>query len=388
MKHINIIFSIVMLIASALTSCSGNDEPKVPKTCKRTVLVYMIATNSLGTTVDSNTGKSFDELDIEEMNNAMEAYSGGDCRLLVYRAEYGSSPKLYEIKHADGNGSTTEILKEYPNRLHASVTKARLSEVIGDITQFAPAQDYGLVLWSHADGWARSLTGTKNTTVRDFGEDAGAKMPIDSLADAIPDHTFSFIYTDVCYMGGIEVAYQLRNKTQYFIGSPTQTPAYGMPYDQNIDCFFEDNANLAKACQNTYNSYAKMSGIYRSITISLIDCSKLEELAHICKKIFSSAKIVETLDGFQHYNQTRPYFFYDFKQYIDSISSSEELKLRFNSALNEAVIYKAHTPLIFNTLAINDSKFSGLSSYIMGTSLGVNEEYYKTLDWYNDVIKH
>lgn len=380
MNRIYIILSAALIIASAMTSCSKSNEPPTPNSCKRTVLVYMIATNNLGS-------QNFDGLDIAEMERAMAAYTDGDCRLLVYRAVYNDSPKLYEIKNNGSGASVTEVLKEYPTRLRASVTKSRMSEVFNDALRYAPANDYGLVLWSHSDGWARTLTGTK-AAVRDFGEDSGAKMPIDSLADAIPSHMFSFIYTDACHMGGIEVAYQLRNKTTFFIGSPTETPAYGMPYDENVPCFFEDKADLQQACENTYNSYNRMSGIYKSITISLIDCRKLNGLASVCKEIHTSPKSITSLAGFQYYNQNAPRFFYDFKQYTDSIAPNAALASQFDAALSEAVIYKACTSSIFNTLNIGSDKFSGLSTYIMGTSPGSNEEYYLTLDWYKYVIKH
>lgn len=379
MKRIYIISSAALAIASILASCSKSDEPPTPQSCKRTVLVYMIATNNLGS-------QNFDGLDIAEMERAMAAYTDGDCRLLVYRAVYNSSPKLYEIRN-NGSSAATEILKEYPTRLRASVTKSRMSEVFNDVIRYAPANDYGLVLWSHSDGWAHTLSSTKATT-RDFGEDSGAKMPIDSLADVIPSHMFSFIYTDACHMGGIEVAYQLRDKTTFFIGSPTETPAYGMPYDENIPCFFKDEPDLQQACENTYSSYNRMSGIYKSITISLIDCRKLNDLASVCKDIHSSPKAISSLSEFQYYNQNNPRFFYDFKQYTDSIAPTDALASRFDAALSDVVIYKACTSSIFNALSIDSDKFSGLSTYIMGTSPGTNEEYYLTLDWYKNVIKH
>ena len=56
--------------------------------------------------------------------------------------------------------------------------------------------------------------------------------------------------------------------------------------------------------------------------------------------------------------------------------------------MNEVIIYKAATPYIFNSFAIDMANYSGLSTYIVGMSLptSVNEEYYRTLSWYKDVI--
>lgn len=365
----------------------GTESDNVEQ-CKRTVLVYMVASNSLGS-------NGYDSDDIAEMKQAMSEYTTGECRLLLYHAVYNSAPTLTEIKN-DGAGSyQTDTLVTYPSTSQASVTRDRVSQVIADAMEYAPAEDYGLILWSHATGWARSLTKSV-ATIRDFGEDSGATMPIDSLADAIPDNAFSFIYADACYMGSIEVAYQLRNKTDYFVGSPTEIPAYGMPYDQNIPCFFEDEPNLTQACENTYTFYRDLESIdglseeyvalYRSVTISLVDCSMLEEIASVCRQIHATAQAVTSLSSIQHYHLTKPHFLYDFKQYTDLISSDDTLTATFDSLLEQMVIYKACTTSLFGLLTIDEDNYSGLSTYIMGTGSDTNEEYYTTLDWYNDVI--
>lgn len=371
----------IITIFTCIACGSKKDEQIQQDKCHRTILVYMIATNNLGS-------NGFDRLDIDEMKKAISSYTDGDCRLLIYYTGYKAQPSLIEIKNI-GNQATEQTIKEYASTLHASVTKSRFSEVINDIKTYAPAEEYGLVLWSHSDGWARSLK-SLNTSIRDFGLDNGAKMPIDSLADAIPNGTFHFIYADVCYMGSIEVAYQLRNKTKYYIGSPTETPGYGMAYDRAIPLFFEQECNLLKVCQEMYKYYSsEAEKAYRSLTISLIDCSQLQNLATVCHNIHASAKRINDISNLQHYNQTAPYFYFDFKQYMDSISSTEILSKEFNNALSDVIIYKASTPTITfgSILYIDNNKFSGLSSFIMGTGSNENEEYYKTLDWYNDVIK-
>ena len=86
------ILSIVTIVFITSCSNSNNEEPEIiiPE-CRRTVLVYMVATNSLG-------AKGFDELDMEEMRTAMGNYKGGDCRFLVYRVVYNQVPQLIEIK--------------------------------------------------------------------------------------------------------------------------------------------------------------------------------------------------------------------------------------------------------------------------------------------------
>lgn len=391
-------FLVAILLAS-LAACSDSnselvdviidsDDDTASSLSKRTVLVYMVATNSLGS-------NGFDIEDIGEMQEAMSGYSDGECRLLLYHLNYSSAyPTLTEIRN-NGDGSfITDTLVTYPSTAQASVTVTRMRQVIADAKALAPANDYGLIIWSHATGSVRSITKAV-ASIRDYGEDNGATMPIDSLAAAIPDNTFSFIYADACYLGAIEVAYQLRNKTDYFIGSPTEIPAYGMPYDQNIPCFFEDEPDLEQACINTYTYYSQFyrddltqaeNEAYRSITIAMVDCSHLSELATVCRSIHATAQALTSTDQLQHYHLYYPHIYFDFKQYTQAISTDSSLSQQFNELLEQTIVYKACTESLFGLLTIDEDNFSGLSTYIIGESDATNDAFYKTLDWYNDAI--
>ena len=62
------------------------------------------------------------------------------------------------------------------------------------------------------------------------GADGNRYMNISDLvtilsADAVPH--FDFVLFDACFMQSIEVAYALRNFTDYYIGSPTEIPGPG-----------------------------------------------------------------------------------------------------------------------------------------------------------------
>ena len=43
---------------------------------------------------------------------------------------------------------------------------------------------------------------------------------------------------DACYMQSVEVIYQLRDRTDYFIGSPTEIPGPGAPYEAVVPALF------------------------------------------------------------------------------------------------------------------------------------------------------
>ena len=371
------IFTLLFALWAILALCSScnneKDEPEV--IAKRTVVVYMVATNSMS---------GQDNTDIAEMKAALSNYYRGDCRLILYRVSYNQAPQLLELTCKNDMVSTV-TLKTYGDEQSASVTKQRFSEVMADVKAFAPSVDYGLVLWSHAAGWANSLPKSVGVRPRYFGIDYNETMPIDSLAEAIPADMFSFIYADACYMGGIEVAYQLRNKTRYFVGSPAEIPYDGMPYDITIPLFFEDNVSLPKICDKVYEYYRNTTS---GVALSIVDCAKLDALAAVCRDIHSTAKELESVADLQYYNRapiTSVRLFYDFGQYTRMISDDDSLVEKFKVALDDAVIYKISTPTVFG-ITINADTFSGLSTSIYGTNSADNDAYYEKLDWYRDVI--
>ena len=371
------IFTLLFALWAILALCSScnneKDEPEV--IAKRTVVVYMVATNSMS---------GQDNTDIAEMKAALSNYYRGDCRLILYRVSYNQAPQLLELSCKNDMVSTV-TLKTYGDEQSASVTKQRFSEVMADVKAFAPSVDYGLVLWSHAAGWANSLPKSVGVRPRYFGIDYNETMPIDSLAEAIPADMFSFIYADACYMGGIEVAYQLRNKTRYFVGSPAEIPYDGMPYDITIPLFFEDNVSLPKICDKVYEYYRNTTS---GVALSIVECAKLDALAAVCRDIHSTAKELESVADLQYYNRapiTSVRLFYDLGQYTRMISDDDSLVEKFKVALDDAVIYKISTPTVFG-ITINADTFSGLSTSIYGTNSADNDAYYEKLDWYRDVI--
>lgn len=366
----NKIILYATLFLLPVTSCDNNISLPQEDIEPHTVLVYMIATNSLSV---------YAQDDIEEMIEGVAMANSPGSHLLLYEATYNDAPSLYEI--ATINGTTKKhLIKKYSSDIRSTEIK-RMSEVIADMQSYAPADKYGLVLWSHATGWLRTLEKDYTTTrPLDFGDDYGHTMSITDLANAIPDNTFDFIYADACYMGCVEIAYQLRNKTRYYISSPTETLAWGMPYEKNIPCFFESNINLVQACQNTHDYYATQ-GSYS--TISLVDCSMMEEIANLCRQIHSTSDTQVVPGNIQCYNRNSRHVFYDFLQYTTILASPQQAKELYEMT-NKTVIYKAATPK-FGDITIDAENYSGLSTYIPGTASTVNEKYYKTLDWYNKI---
>ena len=387
MKHLKIF--LLGAIALIFAACSKNDSPTPPSATTRTILSYIVASNSLSDIADQ---------DLLEMKAAVQANGLNNCRVLAYVVSRShATPTLYEITLNNNTAALTE-LKTYDSKKGSSVTYQRVNQVIADMKSFAPANEYGLILWSHSNGWARNLD-PKNTiqysadvipepTVNDFGDDDGFSMPIPELARAIPDNTFNFICTDACYMGAVEIAYELRNKARYYIGSPTEVMGAGMPYNKVLPLFLAKEAKLKEVCSTTYQFYDQQSGVNRSCTIALYDLRAMSDFATICKDINQHpGSTITDKAVLQGYNFLKSSFLVDCLQYYSLRASQSQLDA-LNKAYANFVTTKYATPQFLGSqLTIYPAKYSGMSTYYPGSSNDENEAAYQELAWYNDVVK-
>jgi hypothetical protein len=65
----------------------------------------------------------------------------------------------------------------------------------------------------------------------------------------------SFIFADCCNMMCVEAAYELKDVTEYMIGSPAEIPGYGAPYNLIVPMLFKSGSNLYRGIIDTYYDY-------------------------------------------------------------------------------------------------------------------------------------
>ena len=385
LKKFIIVFLSLVFIVSFSNCKTNNDEPKNPKIdkCKESILIYMIGTNNLN---------SYMEKDIQEIYVAAQYLDLEENKILIYEHGLDNEPVLYQLIRENGEIGK-KIISSYIENV-SSASKERLSLVINDMKSAAPAENYGLILWSHALGWLEGNSPQKlkfdDTVISPtwYGEDFGTNMNIDDLAIAIPDNMFHFIWMDCCYMSSIEFIYQIRNKCNWFIGYPTEILADGMPYDQTIPLIMKDGIDIIGAAAATFDYYNENPNTkYKACTIAVVDMSQIENVALKASQIISISQQVNT-SIIQTYSRNIAVPFYDLGDYLNNIiiengldnSLSQDIK----NALNKAVVYKRATSK-FITIPIDINKYCGISTHILKNDGSAQEEYYKTLDWYRKV---
>ena len=191
-------------------------------------------------------------------------------------------------------------------------------------------------------------------------------------------------------MGGIEVAYEFRDICDMMVASQTEIIAEGMDYVTMVSYLLNsEKPDLEGFCENYYTYYNTHSNTtYRSATISLIDCRKLEPLAESCRAIFSTCRDgIASLEGSSlvqpYYQKSYAYlhkWFHDLESIVTNCGASEEQLGTFRNALEGCVIYKAATESFFNS-EIKINTHSGLSMYLPYKNRTYLNDFYKTLEW-------
>lgn len=371
-----------------LVSCSDDDDPEPQGPAaevSRTVLVYMIADNSLASDWGS------DDEDISEMLKGAKNGGLNGGRLLVYHNRLGTTkgnvPEMLEIT---ANGLKT--LKQYPDdRTVYSVDPERIREVMADMKALAPAEDYGLVLWSHANGWLGAPAGSEDY-YRSFGDDRGYHITIPSLARALEDEEFSFLYLDCCLMGNIECIYELRNVAPRIVASPTELHVDGMPYDLNVPLMFRETPDVDGMARNTFGYYDNYNGnkpFSSWCQIATYDTSELDAFAQATRDILATVTKYKPIPAdLQRYTKPRETCHTaDIDGYMALIAgdSNPELLKAWREALGRVVTYCESTTNSIGSLTIDLDKYNGLGIYPIASPSEASWRQYYNLAWWKDV---
>ena len=290
-------------LLTALCSCHPDDDeeskPSVEE-ASRTVLVYMAAENNLA---------SFSDDDLNEMKTGSLSLSK-DQNLVVYINRAGATTPPYLARVRQGELVDTVYMPKGvaadPNVLTSALQQA--------ITSF-PAESYGLVLWGHGSGWHYGTEYMAPAQSRAYGGSTGNNTSSGSgkywmnipqmskaIKDAIGGNKLKFILADCCNLGSIEIAYELRRVTDYYIASPAEIPDSGAPYDLlttemfKADTYYQDiidayyNYYLEAFAVNTtlfYNrTYGDLTGF--SLPLAAVKCDELESFASATAELLST----------------------------------------------------------------------------------------------------
>lgn len=360
------------------------DAPEYGTTNGRTVLVYLVAENNLA---------SFANNDVREMLLGAK-YLGAKDRMVVY-IDDRSMPRIYSISFADRKKTYEELqpILQYETDKNSTASSS-LDDFIKYCKTHYPAPSYGIVLWSHGSGWVPPHNQAINSELRTYGarirksfgldneqnsySNNGYEMSIDSLRITLEKHDkFDFLMFDACFMQNIEVAYELRNTADFIIGSPTEIPGDGAPYDLIMRYMFDDGDYVKPMVESYYQRYKDMADGY-GVLISAIRTDSLEHFAEITAPLVKSYKEklitmeYDTILNYFHWDYYPNYSypdFYDMRGIMQASMSDEDYQ-SWNKQLNNIIECNPHTSRWFSEFnqssnnRVIESQYSGITMHI------------------------
>lgn len=340
---------ILPLLAACGNDDNGGDNGGPEKKAGRTVIVYMAAENNLsGCTVG----------DLTEMTQGSRNISPAD-NLIAFVDAQGPEARPYIIRISDGKRTEDTGYNTDKNEFYASDPQ-KMKKALEYIMTKYPAEEYGLVLWGHAGGWLiepDTISGSKPH--RAYGYDSGRDIQggnggkwinIPTLAKVLGDlpHGFRFIFADCCNFQCAEVAYELREVTDYIIGSPAEIPDVGAPYDKLLPYLFDRSEEFYKNIVDTY-----FDQIYYGfrVPLSVIKTSEMENLAAATAAVIRSLAdngpiVLEDSTYYYRGVQIRSDWFSTMTDINDALSGnikSSEAYTEWKDVLDRAVTYRKWT---------------------------------------------
>ena len=402
------------------TDSSGESDPPVADN-ELTILLYMPWTGSLS----SEGLYPYLTENVESVCTAIEGMKGmTDYRLMLFISESYNKSKLYEITYNESRVKCEKkLLKEYSGHEYTAVKG--LTDILSEVKNHATAQNYAMVLGCHGTGWTfkdswhrypnyakkqpptNSPEGESSESAQEtssFGGDSPISSPprgsrwggpyqnyngvitpmhtrffgsvsdistfstdIPTLAQAIANAgmKMEYILFDDCYMANVEVAYELRNVTDFLLASTSEVMAVGVPY-------YSMWAPLASVTPGYVDAVSAFDRFYRDYvmpygTFSAIDCRQMDELATAMREINSKYKLsdealhsIQVLDGF--YDP----IFYDMGDYLEKLCTGLVDYSYVVTLMESAVCSKCSTPQIYSFLynsptVIDVNTFSGIT---------------------------
>lgn len=396
---INRIIKTIAILLAAIASVSCEDflaelfpAPSVPT--RNVLLLYSAGYNNLA---------SYLRDDIKDLESGwLPAKKNSADIVLVYSHfptqgySTPTSPALVRLTSDKEGKAVRDTLVVYPEGTISSSAE-QLETVLTYIKDNFDSERYGMVFSSHATGYLPSEYYTKEDEAlsqqKSIGQDhvvtdgiqTSYEIELSDFAKAIPMH-LDYILFDACLMGGVEVAYELKDVVGKVGFSQTEVLAEGFCYSTlTQSLLLQEEPDVQKVCDDYFQQYDVQSGIYRSATISLIDCGNMNTLAEVCSRLFEKyADEISNVNAknVQRFYRSGKHWFYDLESILINAKITDEELEELHYALNQCVLYKAHTPSFMNEFNIHI--FSGLSMYLPNQGTKSLNDFYKSLKWNQD----
>lgn len=273
-------------------------DPDVQPRKKWTVLVYINGANDL------------EKYGLLNMNQMEQLGSTADVNLVTQfkrisgrfdstQGDWGDTRRFYVTRETDASGARFEIESPIVSR-HPDLDMgdpATLKDFIRWGVATFPAERYCLVLWNHGSGWRKK----EITRGISYDDETGNHIDTIQMPAALehPDgRPWDTLFLDLSLMQMVEVAYEIRNQSQWIVGSQESPPGEGLPYDLWVRRVVETPDISAKDLSiGTIEDTLVRYGSGSNTTQSVLDTSKIADIVVELNELGRQLRSIQNLYG-------------------------------------------------------------------------------------------
>lgn len=385
---------LLVLLSSCLCACDKASTGEPDNAASHTLLVWLGGDNNLENEV------------AQKIEALRKGWSGIDGRLtcLIYADTGREGARLLRLR-ATGKTTAVDTVAVFgpENSTSPDIFGQRLRYVL---TTW-PADSYGLIFFSHASGWLPA--GTLQNPTRSLGWDDGApggetgggrhsEMELADFAAAIPDGVLDYMVFEACLMSGVEVAFELRHKTDFILASSAEmlSPGFTPVYPDALRRLLAMSQPVEQRLRGFGQAYMdhvfSLSGDWRSATLSLIETREMDGLAEWIREELPASfdEPVEEDYGVQHFDRPGAYGdfpalprYFDLEEQVGLAGLPEAKYIAFQEKLKGIVKWEAHSGNFLSSQnGFEIKRHCGLTVYRKRASLAkLNAAYERTAWW-------
>jgi hypothetical protein len=215
-----------------------------------------------------------------------------------------------------------------------------------------------LVVWNHGNGWRRAPA-LDPTRAVSYDDETGNSIQTWQLSQAIGDAVLDVVAWDASLMQMMEVAYEIKDRARYVVGSEESPPGEGYPYDLIFREFRDNPDGSTTALTKAFVDGMLAVPAYQSrkITQSVLDTDRLDELAAAINGLAATlisnvgalgAAIPSIRSSAQSYSPTSSRVYRDLYhvcQLIEAQIAIPEIQaaaMGVRAAIEDAVVWEGH----------------------------------------------
>ncbi len=333
------------------------------KTITKSVLSFIaVVSFSFAAKADSLTEKDWTFLLFLNGHNSLSSF--GDMNLIDMEKTGSTDRVNYVVQWGKMDDTKTRRLLVKKSNDQTKVTSPTIMSLenndMGDyknLIEFVrwgvekfPAKHYFISVWNHGSGWKRlRVDGNMHISDISYDDNTGNKITTEQLGLAMAEskkiigHNIDIYGSDACLMQMVEVATEMKDSVDYFVGSQETEPGEGWPYAPFMEKWSaapsQTPAEISVLLSKEYLK-AYSGGVYgnKEVTFSALDVSKLDAFISSSRDLAAHLKSlgVESLKKIKTEAANVQAFYYsDYVDYGDFVNRVKALPIAKESKLFE-----------------------------------------------------